>query len=144
MPYCTADQVREYAVQADSDEEFTELITAATALVNGELASTFNTSLFEDPPHAIIQTITAKIVASEFISTRYAQATTELHELAVRLMEQALERLADIVANPYKLEGVDPLEPDDLEDQMDANAVLLSDGAADANRFAGSDPRDWK
>ena len=137
MAYSVATDVRLYAPQAPEGEAFTGYITAADSIVDGRLRANYDVP-FSSPTPQLITNIAAKLAAAEYLKARYSAINQEPPEHANRLYKEAMDALAEILADATML-GIDLKETTVADNEQDN--MLVSD--TDAGVFGMGDERTW-
>lgn len=137
MSYCTADDVRKFAPQAEVGFDLTPYIVQSDGVVDANLRANYDLPLASIPQ--ILTDCAAQLAAGYYLSAHYTKVNQRVPDFARDLISQAMEQLLQIRDNPALL-GLDLKVPD--ADDYAQNTILTS-SVSDGNAFDDTDELEW-
>lgn len=138
MSYCTADDVRKFAPQAEVGFDLTPYITQADGVIDANLRASYDLPLTAPYPQLLID-CAGQLAAGYYLSAHYTKVNQRVPDFARDLLDAGMKCLIDIKTDPSLL-GLDMKTPD--ADDYAQNAIVSSD-TSDGNSFDSTDELDW-
>ena len=138
MAYCTPENVRHYAPQADPGEDLSPYITTADGLIDANLRGNYTLPLTAPYPQILID-LSAQLAAGYYLSASYTKINRAVPDYVEKMLEKGNEQLQQI-RDDLSLLGIAPKEatPEDF------NQNSIVHGQPTANVFDSTDATNWE